>query len=79
MQGYLGAGSAISPFSQKLVFTMTPNTAGNRANYAFTLQQPAEPQYPRSLGHKAFAVVRGGGEEVSVEAPCCGFTITSTR
>ena len=63
VQGYLGAGSTNSPFSQKLVFTMTPNTAGNRANYSFTLQEPAEPQYPRSLGHKAFVVVRGAEEE----------------
>ena len=57
VQGYLGAGTPSRQFSQRLFFTLTPNTAANRSSYLYTDREPADVDHPRSLGHKVFAVV----------------------
>lgn len=56
VEGQLFAGTASQPYRQKAIFELTP--APGRKNLQYTFSLPAEPQYPRNLGHKVFAVVR---------------------
>jgi len=58
VEGRFIIGSAAQHFTQKAVITLLPNP-NNRANYLYTSRAPAEPAYPRNLGHKAFAIVGG--------------------
>ncbi|CAI5510161.1 unnamed protein product [Closterium sp. Naga37s-1] len=58
VEGQLIAGNSTNHFSQKVVFTLTPNPNG-RAPYQYTANAPADPANPRNFGHKAFVVVGG--------------------
>ncbi|GJP59359.1 hypothetical protein CLOP_g11076 [Closterium sp. NIES-67] len=58
VQGNLSIGRPQQHFQQRIKITLTPNP-NNRADYLFTENLPAEPAFPRNLGHKAFAVVGG--------------------
>lgn len=57
VEGQLVIGSSSQQYRQRAVIELTPNTAGNRGTLKYTFNPPADPQYPRELGHKAFAVV----------------------
>ncbi|CAI5520036.1 unnamed protein product [Closterium sp. Naga37s-1] len=65
VEGQLIAGSSTKHFSQKVVFTLTPNPNG-RAPYQYTANAPADPSNPRNFGNKAFVVVRAVGGQVSM-------------
>lgn len=58
VQGRLTIGTPSQQFRQKATITLTPNPNG-RAPYAYTSNSPADTQYPRDFGHKAFVVVGG--------------------
>ncbi|GJP36650.1 hypothetical protein CLOM_g21134 [Closterium sp. NIES-68] len=58
VEGQLLVGSSARHFSQKAVFTLTPNPNG-RNNYLYTANAPADASNPRNFGHKAFVVVGG--------------------
>ncbi|CAI5994907.1 unnamed protein product [Closterium sp. NIES-64] len=57
--GRLTVGEKDKQFAAQALFTLTPNSGRQRREYAFTLFPPAEPAFPRPLGHKVFAVVGG--------------------
>lgn len=56
VEGQLFIGTAAFPYRQKAIIELTPHPT--RANFQYTFAPPAEPAYPRNLGHKVFAVVR---------------------
>jgi hypothetical protein len=58
VEGQLIVGSPSSHFSQQAAFTLLPNPNG-RQSYGYTANAPADSTHPRSLGHKAFAIVSG--------------------
>ncbi|CAI5515198.1 unnamed protein product [Closterium sp. Naga37s-1] len=58
VEGQLIAGNSTNHFSQRVVFTLTPNPNG-RAPYQYSGNAPADPSNPRNFGHKAFVVVGG--------------------
>ncbi|CAI5529275.1 unnamed protein product, partial [Closterium sp. Naga37s-1] len=58
VQGNFSVGTPQQHYRQRIKITLTPNP-NNRADYLFTENLPAEPAFPRNLGHKAFAVVGG--------------------
>ncbi|CAI5492091.1 unnamed protein product, partial [Closterium sp. Naga37s-1] len=58
VQGNFSIGTPQQHYRQRIKITLTPNP-NNRADYLFTENLPAEPAFPRNLGHKAFAVVGG--------------------
>ena len=58
VEGQLIVGSSSSHFSQRAAFTLLPNPNG-RLPYLYTANAPADASHPRSLGHKAFAIVSG--------------------
>ncbi|CAI7901352.1 unnamed protein product, partial [Closterium sp. NIES-53] len=57
--GRLTVGEKDKQFAAQALFTLTPNSGRQRREYGFTLFPPAEPAFPRPLGHKVFAVVGG--------------------
>ncbi|CAI5484165.1 unnamed protein product [Closterium sp. Yama58-4] len=57
--GRLTVGEKDKQFGAQALFTLTPNSGRQRREYGFTLFPPAEPAFPRPLGHKVFAVVGG--------------------
>ena len=57
--GQLSIGTPTQHFSQHISIELTPNLEGNRTTFKFTSFPPADPTYPRNLGHKALAVVSG--------------------
>lgn len=55
VEGQLFIGSASQPYRQKAIIELNPHPM--RATLKYTFALPAEPAYPRNLGHKVFAVV----------------------
>ncbi|CAI5504746.1 unnamed protein product [Closterium sp. Naga37s-1] len=85
--GRLTVGEKDKQFAAQALFTLTPNSGRQRREYGFTLFPPAEPAFPRPLGHKVFAVV-SSGRRGQVNLPCtlsqacrpcqCGCTLLRT-
>ncbi|CAI5941373.1 unnamed protein product [Closterium sp. NIES-64] len=59
--GRLTAGEPDKHFSNRVTFMLFQNFKQSRASYALQFYKPSDPNNPRDLGHKTFAVVRSGG------------------
>eukprot|EP00271_Cylindrocystis_brebissonii_P022455 TRINITY_DN8652_c0_g1_i1.p1 TRINITY_DN8652_c0_g1~~TRINITY_DN8652_c0_g1_i1.p1 ORF type:complete len:1139 (-),score=148.93 TRINITY_DN8652_c0_g1_i1:828-4244(-) len=59
VDGQLSIGDPGKQFSQTATIELTPNSENARASLTFTSPSPADGANPRSIGHKAFAVVGG--------------------
>ncbi|CAI5526904.1 unnamed protein product [Closterium sp. Naga37s-1] len=57
--GRLTAGEPDKHFSNRVTFTLFQNFKQQRASYALQFYKPSDPNNPRDLGHKTFAVVGG--------------------
>ncbi|CAI5484157.1 unnamed protein product [Closterium sp. Yama58-4] len=57
--GRLTAGEPDNHFSNRVTFTLFQNFKERRAPYALQFYKPSDPNNPRDLGHKTFAVVGG--------------------
>ncbi|CAI5945107.1 unnamed protein product [Closterium sp. NIES-64] len=60
--GRLTAGEPDKHFSNRVTFMLFQNFKQSRASYALQFYKPSDPNNPRDLGHKTFAVVRSGTE-----------------
>ncbi|GJP51855.1 hypothetical protein CLOM_g10985 [Closterium sp. NIES-68] len=67
--GRLTVGEKDKQFAAQALFTLTPNSGRQRREYIFTLYPPAEPAYPRPLGHKVLAVVGGQADLHGLPGP----------